>query len=260
MVMGKNKRMGKKGKGKKTVDPFIHKEWYDVKAPSIFTKRNVGKTLVTKSQGKRLSSDDLKGRVFEVCLADLQDNEDQAFRKIRMICEDVQGTNCLLNFHGMSFTTDKLRSMVKKWQTLIEAHVDVKTTDNYYLRMFCIGFTKKQKEQQKKTSYAQSAQVRQIRKVMMEKMAKEASSSDFRGLCQKFINGDIGGDIVKQTQGIYPLKDVYIRKVKVLKKPKYDHTRLMEMHGGAKGTTKASAGGKVARSGDFVEPLPSENI
>ncbi len=48
---------------------------------------------------------------------------------------------------GMDLTTDKVRSLVRKWQTLIEAHVDVRTTDGYTLRMFCIGFTKKRQNQ-----------------------------------------------------------------------------------------------------------------
>jgi hypothetical protein len=72
----------------------------------------------------------------------------------------VQGRNCLTQFHGMDLTTDKLRSLVRKWQTLIEAHVDVKTTDGYFLRLFCISFTKKRPGQVKKTAYAQSSQVR----------------------------------------------------------------------------------------------------
>ena len=53
--------------------------------------------------------------MFEVSLADLQ-NDEVAFRKFRLMAEDVQGRNVLTNFHGMSLTTDKLRSMVKKWQ------------------------------------------------------------------------------------------------------------------------------------------------
>lgn len=53
--------------------------------------------------------------MFEVSLADLQ-NDEVAFRKFKLICEDVQGKNCLTNFHGMDMTTDKLRSLVKKWQ------------------------------------------------------------------------------------------------------------------------------------------------
>jgi hypothetical protein len=32
-------------------------------------------------------------------------------------------------------------------------------------------------------------------------------------------------------QGIYPLQNVAIRKVKVLKAPKFDLTKLMEVHG-----------------------------
>ncbi len=64
----------------------------------------------------------------------------------------------------MDFTTDKLRSLVRKWQTLIECNVDVKTTDGFTLRMFCISFTKKRAGQIKRTCYAQTSQIRAIRK------------------------------------------------------------------------------------------------
>ena len=62
-----------------------------------------------------IASDALKGRVFEVSLADLQDDE-VTYRKFKLMVEDVQGKQCLTNFHGLDMTTDKLRSLVKKWQ------------------------------------------------------------------------------------------------------------------------------------------------
>merc|ERR1711898_40751 len=153
MAVGKNKRLtkGKKGSKKKAVDPFTKKDWYDVKAPALFTNSNIGKTLVTRTAGTKIASDGLKGRVFEVSLGDLNKSEDDSFRKIRLRVEDVQGSQCLTNFWGMNFTTDKLRSLVRKWQSLIEAHCDVKTTDGYLLRVFCIGFTKRRQFQTRKT-------------------------------------------------------------------------------------------------------------
>ncbi len=84
----------------------------------MFTTRQIGKTLVNRTQGTKIASEGLKHRVFEVSLADLQNDNDaeRSFRKFRLIAEDVQGRNVLTNFHGMDLTTDKLRSMVKKWQ------------------------------------------------------------------------------------------------------------------------------------------------
>eukprot|EP00274_Cyanoptyche_gloeocystis_P006692 CAMPEP_0196666476 /NCGR_PEP_ID=MMETSP1086-20130531/64522_1 /TAXON_ID=77921 /ORGANISM="Cyanoptyche gloeocystis , Strain SAG4.97" /LENGTH=260 /DNA_ID=CAMNT_0042003671 /DNA_START=86 /DNA_END=868 /DNA_ORIENTATION=+ len=252
MAVGKNKRLtkGKKGGKKKVVDPFARKDWYDLKAPAVFTQRHVGKTLVSRTQGTKIASEGLKGRVYEVSLADLNRDEDQAFRKMKLRCEDVQGRACLTNFYGMDFTTDKLRSLVRKWFTLIEAHVDVKTTDNYVLRLFCIAFTKKRPNQLKKTSYAQTSQIRQIRKKMMEIMTKEASSCDLKELVLKFIPDSIGKEIEKACTGIYPLQNVSIRKVKMLKMPKFDIAKLMELHGDI---TADEVGAKVERPAEKAE-------
>lgn len=37
-----------------SVDPFSKKDWYEIKAPSAFSVRNVGKTLVTRTAGTKV--------------------------------------------------------------------------------------------------------------------------------------------------------------------------------------------------------------
>jgi len=240
MAVGKNKGLNKKkGIKKKIVDPFTRKEWYDIKAPTIFTQTQVGKTTVNKTAGTKIASEALKGRVLEVNLADLQKDEDQSHRKIKLIVEDVQGTKCLTNFYGMDLTTDKLRSLVRKLSTLIEAFVDVKTTDGYVLRIFAIGFTKRRQNQVKRTSYAQTTQIKAIRKRMSDIITKEATTSELKDLVSKFIPEVIGKQIERECQGIYPLTNVFIRKVKVLRTPKFDPYKLFELHGEGKATTSA---------------------
>jgi len=264
MVVGKNKRLnktGKKGGKKKIINPFSRKDWYDVKAPAQFINRNIGKTPVTRTTGTKIASDGLKGRVFETSLGDLNENED-AFRKFRLVIEEVQGKQCLTNFHGMNMTTDKLRSMIKKKQTTVEAHTDVKTTDGYVLRFFCIAFTKNARDSHRDTAYAQHTQVRAIRKKMCEIIAKEVTSFELKEVVAKLIPDSIARDIEKLCSYIYPLSDVHIRKVKVLKRPKFDLGRLMDMHGesGSSATTTVNEAGQKVERPDGYEPPIQESV
>jgi small subunit ribosomal protein S3Ae len=251
MAVGKNKKLGKKkGNKKKQADVFTKKEWYDVKAPSYFAERQVCKTVVSKSAGTKIASEGLKNRIFEVSLADLNKDEDQAYRKIKLRVEEVQGKNCLTNFYGMDLTRDKLCSLIKKWQTLIEGVVDIRTTDGYILRMFAIGFSKKRANQVKKTCYVKAAQCKIIRKKMCDIMTEEASKCDLKELVLKFIPNVIGDQIERACQGVYPLQNVYIRKVKMLKSPKFDLAKLMELHEGGN-----DSGSKMDRDEPAVEEL-----
>ncbi|XVF57270.1 hypothetical protein PTKIN_Ptkin06aG0191700 [Pterospermum kingtungense] len=163
---------------------------------SNFNERNIGKTLVTRStQGTK----GLSIRVIEVSLAELQKDEDQAYRKIRLRAEDV--------LYGLWF-------------------VFLATTDS--LRLFCIAFTKRCSNRVKRTCYAQSSQIRQIGRKTRDIMVNQALSCDLKELVAKFIPEVIGREIEKVTSSIYPLQNVFIRKVKILKAHK---GKLMEVHG-----------------------------
>lgn len=221
MSVAKNKSLtkgSKRGAEKKVVDPFSKKDWHDVKAPALFNIRSIGKTLVTRTRGTKIASDGLKGWVFEVSLGDLQ-NDEVAFREFKLITEDVQGKNCLTNFHGMDLTWDKMCSMVKKWQTTIEAHVDVKTTDWYLLHLFCVGFTKKCNNQIHKPSYAQQEQVHQMHKKMMEITTWEVQTNDLKEVVNKLIPDSTGKDIEKVCQSIYSLHDITVQKSRCSRSP-----------------------------------------
>jgi len=252
MAIGKNKKLGKKKKatGRKQTDLFAKKEWYQVKAPTLFPKRDLGYTVVTKTTGQRVARDGLLGRVFEQSFGDLKDaSEDDAFRKFRFKVEEVAGTQCLTSFYGLTLSSDKLKSLVRKWHTLIEAHADVKTTDGHVLRLFVIGFTKRRPGQAKKTQYAQTSQVKAIRKRMVEVMHKEAGC-ELSAFVNKLTTETIGREIERVTQGIYPLQNVHVRKVKLMRSPKLDLGKLLENHGGAEAIAAADQGSKVERPED----------
>lgn len=60
-------------------------------------------------------------------------------------------------------------------------------------------------------------------------MINQAASCDLKDLVTKFIPEMIGREIEKATSSIYPLQNVFIRKVKILKAPKFDLGKLMEV-------------------------------
>eukprot|EP00069_Balaena_mysticetus_P013714 bmy_08221T0 len=78
---------------------------------------------------------------------DWYDNDEVALKKFKLITEDVQGKNCLIS---MAWIIP---------QTVIETHVDVKTTNGYLLVYSLLALLKKCNNQIQKTSYAQHQRV-----------------------------------------------------------------------------------------------------
>jgi small subunit ribosomal protein S3Ae len=233
MTAGKNPRnFKKKGqKQKKIVHPFVKKEWYNVHVPSVFDTRVPTLTPCNKTAGQKNAADSLRGRVFTISLGDLNNGaHEQAWRNVRLQCEEIKAFDCYTNFYGLDVTRDKICSLVKKWHSLIEAFVQAKTTDGYLVRVFSIAFTRRHSKQVKATCYAKSSQKKQLRSKMMEIMLKEVTSKTLRELFKTLIGDTVTKQMTKECVKIFPLENVLIRKLKVLKKPKFDLTKLMELY------------------------------
>jgi small subunit ribosomal protein S3Ae len=66
----------------------------------------------------------------------------------------------------------------------------------------------------------------------------------------------MGREIEKATRGIYPLSNVMVRKAKILKAPRYDSSKLFELHG----NVDAETGEKVAGTKTFTEGPALESV
>lgn len=236
MAYGKNKKLSKKGKkGSKKLDPFLRKNWYDVKAPTYLNakSRRAGRTCVTKTTGQRIETDGLKGRVAEFNMSDLADKNEDSHKKLRLEVQDITGRNCLTDFHGLSLTRDKMNYMIRKRHSLVECRADVRTADGYVVRLFVIAFTKDSKDQVRIFSYAQSAQIKKIRRKISNLLQSTVGAGSLKDLVNLLISDKLENDIKSSCQSIYPLDPVHVFKVKIVRKPKVDFTKLMEIHEGA---------------------------
>ncbi|ELW67960.1 40S ribosomal protein S3a [Tupaia chinensis] len=88
---------------------------------------------------------------------------------------------------------------------------------------------------------------------MMEIMTGEMQTNNLKQVVNKLIPDSIGKDTEKAHQSIHPLHDAFIRKVKMLKKPKFELGKLMELHGESSSSGKATGDETDSLSDPFEE-------
>jgi len=236
MAIGKNKRVskgtGKRGNKKKVTEPMSRKEWFDVCAPRNFKVRQFAKTVANKTIGIRTVADNVKGRVYETNLADLDGTatKDQPFKKIRLQVADLQGRNLLTTFHSLDMTTDKLRSLFRKWCTMIETVVDATTKDGFTLRLFVIAFTSRQQGQLSKNCYAPGKLEKWVRLRVSRMVKKRIGSVSLNRAVSLLAHDILSNALQERCNPILPLRDLKICKVKVIRSPKLDTQKLLESH------------------------------
>jgi len=88
---------------------------------------------------------------------------------------------------------------------------------------------------------------------MVDVITSEVSKHNMTDVLSNLLTDAIGDEIKSKCKFIYPLNNIYIRKVKTVKKPKFDTVRLNELH-------KDAPEGKVAKKEGANEDEASKNL
>lgn len=233
MAKGKNKRMGKKGRGQKKGDKhtFLKKEWHRLISPTdLKNSRQVGWTCVNKTTGTKISTNYLKGRVGEITAADISDNVDNADlrRKIQMYVEECKDGQCFTSFYGYDITRESVNQIIKKRSSLIEIYTDVRTSDNYIFRVFLTSVSKRAQGQLKINSFVNSSTIRLLRK----KTVHELQSKVKKMTGQQFANAVVEQELEKEIKGfmkkVFPNLITLLRKVKLIRKGQVDRKLFLK--------------------------------
>lgn len=232
MAKGKNKRTVRKGKGKKSEKhAFLRKEWHKLISPTdLKGTQMVGWTCVNKTQGTKISTDYLRGRVGEITVADISENiaRNDLSRKIKFFVEDVKDGSCYTTFYGYDITRESIDHHIQKRKSLIDIYTDVRTSDNYIFRIFLTSFSQRAAEQMKINSYCKSSTIRLLRKKTVQWLQNFVKTMTAEKLANSIVDQDLQKNLRTVMRKVYPNLFTLVRKVKLIRKGVSDKKNFLK--------------------------------
>jgi len=187
----------------KAAEGWKAKQWYNLVAPDMFGKTNIGETVAEEPEK-------LIGRVVEITLGELTNDLSKQNTKLILKIDRVGGDSAYTKFMGHQMTQDYLRSLVKRETSAVETNVSVTTKDGYTIRVKPSCFTIKR---------ARANQVKAIRQIMNNVIEAKAKELDMQQFVQDVITGKLSASIYHDVKPVYPLRRVEVRKTEIEAEP-----------------------------------------
>ena len=229
--MGAARQTKSKASKKIKQDSFLKKEWRHVFIPGYFgNERDIGFTVAHKVARGKVPMDYFQNRTWELSHGDVaKEDKSHTYRLFKWRAIAASDT-VYTQFAGMRLTRDKLGSLLRKYRTLVNAEVDVKTQDGFIIRMFAMGFTKKLNNSQKKHAYANQTETRKIREEMINSMREAASNNNVGQLCKDIVEEKIEASIIDKCKTYKQVEYLFITKIKVIKAPQLTAEQIKDLH------------------------------
>ncbi len=185
---------------KRVRDKWRLKEWYEVYTPSYFGEQVVA-TIPCDDSAK------LIGRVVETTLYEITNDFSHQSTKLYFLVVAVKGTRAETILKTHEYSTDFLRSLVRRGSTRVDGIFKVASKDGYVTRASIVAFTRDR---------IKASQEHGIRQIMRRIVEERAGSLSYDQLCHEIVLGKLGSDVYNLAKKIAPLRHVGVRKAKLL--------------------------------------------
>lgn len=188
---------------KKVRDKWRTKEWYSVYTPAYFGEQVVAS--IPSEDPKKLI-----GRVVETTLYDITGDFSHQSTKLYFLAVSVTGERSETILKSHEYSTDYLRSLVRRGSTRIDGIFTANTTDKYLTRVYVVAFSH---------GRIQGSQEHAVREVMGKVVSEKAAKLSYSQLCHEMVLGKMGSDVYNEAKKVCPLRHVGVRKSKLLSMP-----------------------------------------
>ncbi len=203
--MAKEKEGGEKKaqKGRTIKDKWKLKEWYKIKAPSMFQYADIGETPAEESEK-------LIGRVTEATLSEVSGSGDANTSHIKLRLKIVGiGENHVANtkFVGHEFTSDYIRRLARRKRSKIDLSFDVTSKDGVVFTVKTVAVSEHRLQTRLKAM---------LRHKIQDTLTEEAAKRAGADLVRDMLNGELSRLAAKSLATLYPLKKIDIRASNVV--------------------------------------------
>lgn len=187
-------------------DRWKRKDWYEVLSPAPFKEVMIGEILAADPK-------QLIGRTVETTAMELTGDLRKSHINVTFRIVSVDGRKARTKVAGFDLAKSYVRSLVRRRASKIDANIKIELKDGASVRIkpLVVAFRK-----------CDTSQKQVIRKLLVDKIHESAMSCDLDNLMLETISDKIIKTARDEIKKVYPVKNVEIRMIELLKGPRQE--------------------------------------
>ncbi|MGB9719446.1 MAG: hypothetical protein ACPL06_02535 [Candidatus Anstonellales archaeon] len=187
--------------GKKVVDKWKTKQWYNVVAPEVFEGRVVAEIIAS-------DPDHLINRIVPVNLMDITGKMSQQniYTTVKFRITEVKGNNAYTKIIGHELAPGYLKTLARKNRSIIHHVVPLETKDGRKMKIKIIGVT---------FSKVSANTKKNLRNALVNAVLENGKTMGYDELMKEIVYGNFANKLFSIANAINAMRRVEVRKTEL---------------------------------------------